>query len=93
MAITVSYKDLVNQLEKEFSISFTTTENPKKVQRKISMAKHREGIAGKLIFSHTTTKARVGPEVVDAYVMTVVLTPKKDEVIILGMNKDEKHSL
>lgn len=91
--IKVGYAELVNRLERELSISFTTTEDPAKVKRKISMAKHREGIAGKLIFSYTETEALVEGEKVVAYCITAVLTAKKNELSILKLNTDEKHKL
>lgn len=83
--ITVSYKTLVNKLEKDLSISLTTAENPTKVKRKLSMAKHREGIDGKLIFSHTSYM-KEGKEV---FVITAVLAPKKNELNILALNGTE----
>lgn len=85
MTIRVSYKDLVNELERQLSISFTTREDPKKVRRKISMAKHREAIEGKLLFSHETVQTEEG----EVYVITAVLTPKRNQVEILGLNQKD----
>jgi hypothetical protein len=86
MAIKVSYKDLVNQLEKDLSISFSTYEDPTKVKRKISMAKHRENIEGKLIFSHQPAQDENNKEY---YVITAVLTPKRGQLELIKLNSTE----
>lgn len=88
----VTYKALVRRLEKELCISFTTTEDPLKVKRKLSMAKHREGIEGKLIFSHSTAPSPEG-EASSAVVISVVLAPKASELSILSLNTGKEHSL
>lgn len=87
MGVTVSYNALVTELEKELTISVTTLENPTTFKRKLSQAKHRQAIEGKLIFAVSPTKAMVNGEQVDASVISVALNAKKSTVQILKVDK------
>lgn len=87
MGVTVSYNALVTELEKELTISVTTLENPTTFKRKLSQAKHRQAIEGKLIFVVSPTKAMVNGEQVDASVISVALNAKKSTVQLLTLDK------
>lgn len=86
MSVAVNYKTLVTELDRVGTISFgiPATESPEKVKRKLSMAKHREGIEGKLLFSYEPTIIQGQ----DAFLMTVVLTPKANTVQVLSTSKE-----
>ena len=87
MGVTVSYNALVTELEKELTISVTTLEDPTTFKRKLSQAKHRQAIEGKLIFSVSSTKAVVNGEQVDASVISVALSAKRSTVQLLTLDK------
>jgi len=89
MAVTVSYNALVTELEKELTISVTTLENPTTFKRKLSQAKHRQAIDGKLIFSVSPTMANVNGQLEEAYVISVALSPKRSTVKLITLNKGE----
>lgn len=83
MSIVVSYNTLANQLEKELSITVATREDFKKFRNKLSQAKHRQGIAGKLTFSVKEGKDEVG-----LYnEISVALVPVKNQVEIMAVKK------
>lgn len=83
MSIMVSYNTLVNQLERELSITVETREDFKKFRNKLSQAKHRQGISGKLTFSAVEKKDEKG-----IYnEISVALVPVKNQVEILGVRK------
>lgn len=83
MSILVSYNTLVNQLEKELSITVETREDFKKFRNKLSQAKHRQSISGKLTFACVEKTDEVG-----AYnEISVALVPVKNQVEILGVKK------
>jgi len=81
MAITVSYNALVTTLDKELCITLRTTEDPIKFKRKLSQAKHRQAIDGKLIFS-------VATEADGSHIINVVLVPKRSSVEIIAVHGD-----
>lgn len=86
MSIKVSYNTLANQLEKELSITVRTLEDPIRFRRKLSQAKHRQHIEGKLIFSvEEATEVVDGVEAV-VYSISVALQPVKNAVAILGLS-------
>ena len=83
MAVTVSYNALVNRLEKELSISVTTREDPTKFKRKLSQAKHRMAVEGKLIFACQETGQESG-----IWVISVALSAKRSTVAILALDEN-----
>lgn len=90
MAVTVSYNALATALEKELTISVTTLEDPTTFKRKLSQAKHRQAIEGKLIFSISPTSVKDSKgELVEAFVISVALSPKRSTVKLLSLNKNE----
>jgi hypothetical protein len=89
MAVTVSYNALATELEKELTISVTTLEDPTVFKRKLSQAKHRQAIDGKLIFSVSPTVANVNGQTEEAYVISVALSPKRSTVKLITLNKGE----
>lgn len=89
MAVTVSYNALATALEKELTISVTTLEDPVVFKRKLSQAKHRQAIDGKLIFSISPTLANINGQMEEAFVISVALSPKRSTVKLLSLNKNE----
>lgn len=85
MAATVSYNALAAELEKELTITISTYEDPTKFKRKLSQAKHRLAIDGKLIFSILSTSL----EDKIVYTISVALAPKRSTVQVLTMDKKE----
>jgi len=89
MAVTVSYNALITELEKELTISVTTLEDPTTFKRKLSQAKHRQAIDGKLIFSVSPTMANIDGNLEEAFVISVALSPKRSTVKVISLNKNE----
>lgn len=87
MAVTVSYNALITELEKELTISVTTLEDPTTFKRKLSQAKHRQAIDGKLIFSVSPTMANIDGNLEEAFVISVALSPKRSTVKVISLNK------
>ena len=85
MAATVSYNALAAELEKELTITISTYEDPTKFKRKLSQAKHRLAIDGKLIFSILSTNL----EDKIVHTISVALAPKRSTVQVLTMDKKE----
>jgi len=83
MAATVSYNALASELEKELTITISTYEDPTRFKRKLSQAKHRMAIDGKLIFSvlSTTVEDKV------IHTISVALAPKRSTVALISMDK------
>lgn len=88
MGVTVSYNALVNRLERELSISVTTTENPTKFKRKLSQAKHRMAVEGKLIFADSSQMQMIDGVEVEVFCISVALNAKKSTVKILTLNEN-----
>ena len=89
MAVTVSYNALITELEKELTISVTTLEDPTTFKRKLSQAKHRQAIDGKLIFSVSPTMANIDGNLEEAFVISVALSPKRSTVKVISLNKGQ----
>lgn len=81
MSVMVSYNTLMNQLEKELSITVRVKEDATRFRRKLSQAKHRLAIDGKLIFS---TPVALEDGVVE---ISIALEPKKNEVQVMALVK------
>ncbi len=79
MAITVSYNALVTELERELTLTLLTLEDPTRFKRKLSQAKHRAAIDGKLIFSVVKTA--------EGNAISIALMPKRSTLQVLSVDK------
>lgn len=84
MAATVSYNALASELEKELTITISTYEDPTRFKRKLSQAKHRMAIDGKLIFSVLSIPVEDGKVI---HTISVALAPKRSTVALISMDK------
>lgn len=85
MGIVVSYNTLAQQLEKELVITVTVLETATKFKKKLSQAKFRQGIEGKLIFGEVQEVKNAEGDT--ATTLTVALEPKKNTVTVLQVDK------
>ena len=88
MAVKVTYENIMKRVLSELSVSLTTDEDFTKFKRKMSQAKFRMGVEGKLIFSHSESEAMVNGVKIPVNVVTIVLEHKRDKVNVINLNED-----
>lgn len=93
MGTTVNYKDLVKSLVENSHFTITVLELPDKFKKKLSQAKHRAGITGKLDFEvkvipKEDVKVRYGVEK-EAYEIGVALRPSRTKEVVQVLGKQE----
>ncbi len=77
MAVILSYEKIMEALASNPTFILTTMDEPKTVKTKLSQAKHRLGIKGKLSFTHS--KVMAGPlNSIEANRIEIALLPSKE---------------